>query len=479
MRRLPAEVSCSIFEQLSFAERISATHICKRWRRIALGHGWLWSRIRCRDAGTLATLLERSHGVPVDVQVTDISPSNYEEIVSLIGAHLGHLRLLALHAGNAKLELDCVSAVHRALARAAPLLRVVDIQLFNQPLPQNTAAAIRAAHVARAPCVVPADSFLHQAPGLQQLSFQTMTLPWAGPNAFSEVNILELDAIYLSAAQMTTLVSMARLRSMHLIAVDCELPKVPAPSTFKLDALWIDGLYSTPHDDPVDPVLRYLGYPHIRQFTSDWQSFWPEIVSAPRSLPHTLHVERWQDDSVRTRSEAWRLFDGAGFVTDFLDVYTCDHFSWPDHQAMLANLGTLVVIFRELATAIHNAVEFRNLTRLCARVSEKDCTTTDWDGIAAIPAPQLRTLELWGELANGETTVAMREADVLNVVRDFLALNCAHPPELVLCDVALVESAEEGTALEELVAGIWRVDGPAPASFVNELKDKWHASVRP
>ncbi|EJD36438.1 hypothetical protein AURDEDRAFT_174489 [Auricularia subglabra TFB-10046 SS5] len=307
-----------------------------------------------------------------------------------------------------------------------------------------------------------------------------MTLLNGPVDALSSVTCLELDAVSLTAAQLHLIVSLPRLRSLHLEVVHCDVPETPPPVGFHLDELWLfgpsDGRLATSLLVPAPPLLQYLGFPHIRHFVYDACAEWLDaMTTSPRSRPHTILVEKWDDvhlsNGISFPCDAWRMSDGAGFISDQYGAHTNDDLSWADVREIFEDLLELVIPYRVLRMADYN-LEFRNLTRLCVRIDDPISTSRAWPKFRAVRCPRLRTLELW------DGGVSIAAAEIVEFVRDFFVFDAQHPPELIIRDVRLIPSSAPLTELRELVSAIQRPDGPARESFVVELKSQWHVAVR-
>ncbi|EJD36448.1 hypothetical protein AURDEDRAFT_174499 [Auricularia subglabra TFB-10046 SS5] len=476
VHQLPIELACAVFEFLCFADRVSATHVCKCWRTASLEHGVLWSHIRCRDVAALTVLLGRALRVPVDLEVFDINASTAERILDLVEVHLCHIRVLSLKAFP-KLDPDCVPRVHRAFANPAPHLEVVDVRLFDGSIaPGSYPDWIPSAHAFRQRYPTATDAFLPLAPRLRQLSFRTLILPNGPVDALSTLARLELDAVSLSAAQIFAIASLPRLRSLHLDIAECEVPPTPPPPALRLEELRISGAYPVSFSNTPDPLLRYLGFPHIRHFASYGGADWLQAMTcAPRSLPHTVIVEHWSiEQDFNLFSQAWRLIDDGGFVSDHLDVFTGENFRWPDARPMLANLRELVILNVELKRADHT-VEFPQLLRLCVRFDASclSISRKNWPAFS-IPCPKLRTLELWG---TEDPKAGVFGAQILHLVGSFLLLDRKQPPDLIIRDLVVIHTADEWKLLEGVMKSIQRPEGLAPRPFVVEVQSKWRATV--
>ncbi|EJD33124.1 hypothetical protein AURDEDRAFT_177796, partial [Auricularia subglabra TFB-10046 SS5] len=187
---------------------------------------------------TLAGLLRRAGNSPVDVHVTDISFSDLHEVVRILGDHIDHIRTLALYTGELKLDHFHIHVVYGLFKKPAPLLEVVDIQLFYRSFLEKCLKI----DALQDPSLRLPPPLLRQAPKLRQLSFQTMTFPQTAGGGFLAVTRLEIDGVFLSADQMSAIVSLPCLRNLHLEIAGCALPNAQPPPTFRLDELWLYGL---------------------------------------------------------------------------------------------------------------------------------------------------------------------------------------------------------------------------------------------
>ncbi|EJD36444.1 hypothetical protein AURDEDRAFT_174495 [Auricularia subglabra TFB-10046 SS5] len=475
---LPAEIAGFVFELLRFSDKVTATHVCKRWRDVALAHERLWSRIRCQSVCILEPLLERARHVPVDVQVSGISVENLQEILHAISRHLYHIRLLVLEGAPLLVDHEHIPMVYDCLTQPAPLLEALDIRIFEDPLLIDALALTNELNAMR---VAPVGLFAEEAPRLAKVSFRAMALPRRHhpASAFSRVTKMELETTFLSAADLEAIVSLPSLKSLHLEIIDIiSLPEAPPPPSFHLEELWILGPYDVPYFIPPCPLLWYLGFPHIKHFISNDDEVWLEtMTSSPRGLPHTLLIEHWSLDERRgrtTATEAWRLIDGGGFVSDLLDVQTGDQFSWPPAKNVFANLKELVIPYSQLRQADCD-LRLPFLTRLCIRVSDNDRRFLSQAGgvLLYAPCPNLRTLELWGGAIPGLLSMP----GTVNLVRNDLSLDRRHPPELLIWNPCDASIPIEWDAFVDVVSGIRYLNEPPPDPFVVELRSSWRTSV--
>ncbi|KZV88948.1 hypothetical protein EXIGLDRAFT_696259 [Exidia glandulosa HHB12029] len=69
INRIPVELLCASFTHLPFGDLLTATHVCRGWRKVALNHAVLWNEISTRNEQHLATMLERSQSAPLHLDI--------------------------------------------------------------------------------------------------------------------------------------------------------------------------------------------------------------------------------------------------------------------------------------------------------------------------------------------------------------------------------------------------------------------------
>ncbi|EJD33344.1 hypothetical protein AURDEDRAFT_177582 [Auricularia subglabra TFB-10046 SS5] len=423
--------------------------------------------------GTLAGLLRRAGNSPVDVHVTHISFLDLHEVVRILGDHIYHIRTLALYTSAPKLDDFHMPLVCTIFEKPAPLLEVVDIQLFEVSIAEESR---HLDSLQDASLRLPPQS-LRQAPKLRQLSFRTMTFPQAAVDCFLAVTRMELDGVSLSADQMSAIVSLPCLRSLHLEIGGCALPNTRPPPTFRLDELWLFGLWDnqTTNPDLFGSVLRYLGFPRIRHLTTANQQLL-DIASPPSFDPLILLVDDWvcRNDCNGEIGVAWRLVDHRGFLFDFVEIISLSA-PYNLDTRVLVNLIEIEIPYHELVTYTRD-LALPQLKRLCLRVRAPD--TARWTSERSrednIRCPSLYTLELWSYPE--QSTISIQAAQLLHLITGYLTLAPHRPADVVLRGTTVVYRSQLDL-LNPAVATIRDGDGPAPPPFVLELQSKWHASV--
>ena len=161
--RLPHETLAEIFSLLSFPagkyqyyrymEWICVTHVCRRWREVALCFPYLWSHIDFTSL-TLAgvtEMLARAKMSPLKFEAHSITPSGKARFKAFgrhLEAHISHTRHLSI-SGNCRTVL-------KRLVSPAPAL--VSLSLRTSPYSYTTS-----------PCIIPDSLFNGTAPMLTHL----------------------------------------------------------------------------------------------------------------------------------------------------------------------------------------------------------------------------------------------------------------------------------------------------------------------
>ncbi|KZW03127.1 hypothetical protein EXIGLDRAFT_701690 [Exidia glandulosa HHB12029] len=120
---LPDELLCNIFVYLEFAERITSTHVCQRWRAVSLdAPGQLWNEVAssARRLGVLEHVLARAGTVPVSLALS-VTDYNVEEVATALTQHLGHCKVLRLQIMGEIGDRRARQLV-QAMSTSAPLL---------------------------------------------------------------------------------------------------------------------------------------------------------------------------------------------------------------------------------------------------------------------------------------------------------------------------------------------------------------------
>ncbi|EJD33505.1 hypothetical protein AURDEDRAFT_177408 [Auricularia subglabra TFB-10046 SS5] len=424
--------------------------------------------------GTLAGLLRRAGNSPVDVHVTHISFFDLHEIVRILGDHIYHIRTLALYTSAPKLDHFHIHVVYGLFEKPAPLLEVVDIQLFSRSFFEDCLKI----DALQDPSLRLPPPLLRQAPKLRQLSFQTMTFPQTAGDGFLAVTRLEIDGVFLSADQMSAIVSLPCLRNLHLEIAGCALPNAQPPPTFRLDELWLYGMWQTRESIPdmLPSALQYLGFPHIPHFITDnWDVL--DLVLSSLSHRSTLLVDYWRDlnDPNAVTGVACRLIDHRGLIFDLVGIlFVVAPFDLD--LCILANLVEIEIPYDEL-TGVQSDFDLPKLERLCLRVRAGETARWKPERLleGRISCPNLHTVELWNYPEH--STVSMASAQLLHFISHLLDLSPRRAVDIVLRGVAVVYSSELG--LLDHVVGTVRDDvRPAPPPFGLELQTRWHASVQ-
>ena len=144
----PAEVLSRIFHFVAFSEKpyslgwAHVTHVCRRWRQIALDDSTLWthfSTTSSRNKEWIAERLSRARNAPL---VIEIVGSMEKAVYSLLLGHISHMRELHLrNLSPAHWEIVQAINTHKApalehLELSANTSPIVGDSLFKGPLPK-------------------------------------------------------------------------------------------------------------------------------------------------------------------------------------------------------------------------------------------------------------------------------------------------------------------------------------------------------
>lgn len=151
---------------------IAVSHVCHRWRKVALEHALLWTYLSTNtDCKLMEAMIQRSNGAPLTVRGDGYSNRFFHEIqVPLLRAHLPHI-----------VELD------------ADMYIVEHAYADNMSVPE--ASILRTVHLRDTPgglFAFPARFCSDRAPALQHVRLTYGKLPWAMP-PFSNLVSLSID----------------------------------------------------------------------------------------------------------------------------------------------------------------------------------------------------------------------------------------------------------------------------------------------
>ncbi|KZV99791.1 hypothetical protein EXIGLDRAFT_831181 [Exidia glandulosa HHB12029] len=102
INRLPDDVFIHIFAMMNLTDLIEATHVCYRWRLVALNTPTLWANSLTATGlrqSMVAELFDRARGAPAHVTLDMRGPPrSLQNIMHLLGARVGTVRSLVINA---------------------------------------------------------------------------------------------------------------------------------------------------------------------------------------------------------------------------------------------------------------------------------------------------------------------------------------------------------------------------------------------
>src|SRR5712671_3372422 len=134
----PAEVLSRIFHFVAFSEKpyslgwAHVTHVCRRWRQIALDDSTLWthfSTTSSRNTEWIAERLSRARNAPL---VIDLVGLTEKAVYSPLLAHISHTREIHLrNMHSVHLDIDIVQALN---VEKAPALEHLELSANTSPI---------------------------------------------------------------------------------------------------------------------------------------------------------------------------------------------------------------------------------------------------------------------------------------------------------------------------------------------------------
>ena len=238
--RLPPETIAIIFSFLSLPREylrlltgdkqeplawLRVSHVCHRWREIALNQPRFWSRI---DFITLTSdgateVLSRSKMAPLDLEA-NLSDANWrgdrvDAFGEALSSHVSHISRLNLTADFSDLQ-----TIIEQLAPPAPVLEglsfIVDDKrhLRRMGFPSNA--------------IIPHDLFEGTAPRLSRLQLDHCDISWTSP-LFKNLRILELQMLSQAARPSLEewLDAMEQMSQLETLIVNHATPSAPTVSS--------------------------------------------------------------------------------------------------------------------------------------------------------------------------------------------------------------------------------------------------------
>ncbi|EJD50817.1 hypothetical protein AURDEDRAFT_182180 [Auricularia subglabra TFB-10046 SS5] len=182
---LPPELLGGVFQWLPFGDLITATHVCKHWRSVALGDGSLWSVIRTNSLVHLQTMLQRSQAalLSVELELPEYAPQPWTRNHTILPGHavaqgIGFFDESLLEPREDFMTL--AKALLTSLRPHMPRIRTLSIRgcwasrplatLLAEPAPELVHFALAHSETtASGPMHLPADVFGGHAPRLHTL----------------------------------------------------------------------------------------------------------------------------------------------------------------------------------------------------------------------------------------------------------------------------------------------------------------------
>ncbi|KAJ7866604.1 hypothetical protein B0H14DRAFT_3861976 [Mycena olivaceomarginata] len=201
------------FKTANFVRGVTLSHVCRRWREIALKRSTFWTHIVLSRPRWALEMLHRSRAAPLAVGA-DLGSVLPKQIAArdLVLAQLFRIRELRLHMAAQRIPAP--------LLLPAPVL-----ETFHLHFPDLLEI------------VVPANLFAAEVPRLRHLSLQYCSLQWDSP---LWVNLVSLELIH-SPIHVDLLANMPHLRTLTLIESFLAMVGTGKPVPLDLEKLTLTG----------------------------------------------------------------------------------------------------------------------------------------------------------------------------------------------------------------------------------------------
>lgn len=153
VNRLPNELLSEIFlcmhtrfiSELGYREYYhgpppcaSLSHVCQRWRNVAIACQRLWSLFPCRSSEWTRACISRAHSIPVDLNIETVEPTPMQQSTRLALPSISRAKTLDVHiqvrVDHHNLGVKRLEALRALAMNAAPLLEELQISI-NQYTP--------------------------------------------------------------------------------------------------------------------------------------------------------------------------------------------------------------------------------------------------------------------------------------------------------------------------------------------------------
>jgi hypothetical protein len=181
---------------------IKVTHVCRKWREVALSDAVLWSQITPAQPSWALEMLSRSGQAPLSFTADyfDLSPRGYEAARAVI-QQLSRIRELSL-------IIPQPNVMRAWLVQPAPILKSFSVRVFRELSPQ----------------ALPEPLFQGVAPKLRHMSLDNCKIPWNSP-LFNGLTVLRLANLVLRIDMLQFLDvfrSMPHLQALRVMNLNVE-----------------------------------------------------------------------------------------------------------------------------------------------------------------------------------------------------------------------------------------------------------------
>jgi hypothetical protein len=220
---LPPEILSLVFHFLVLDEPplsrkpwIRVTHVCRRWRQVAIDDSSLWARIWGIPTNTkwISEILARAKNVPLEIELNDVGRSSPETFLMIV-PHLSHTRHLRLH----YLSVYHRGGIQDIFSREAPALEHLELTGNRTIYSPVTFPDIGGNML-----------FKGHAPRLRTFSLSRVVIPWSlvPRGQLTQLKIAGPDEDVASPGDLNELIDLlVNCPELEILALESCLPSQP------------------------------------------------------------------------------------------------------------------------------------------------------------------------------------------------------------------------------------------------------------
>ncbi|KAF9463644.1 hypothetical protein BDZ94DRAFT_594341 [Collybia nuda] len=224
-------------------ERVRLTHVCRKWRKVALSNPVLWSQISPDQPKWALEMLARSGNVPLSITADYFNlPQRNQEVSRKLLRQMSRIRELSL----------CIpepGVLDAELVQPAPNLESFTIKVYRELRPQELAQPL----------------FQGVAPKLRHMSLEKCEIPWDS-HLFNGLTVLRLADLNLHhdltpSQFLDVFRRIPNLRALRIIDVEFDFRNIVNPPSSRLVLRNLNFLTLSGSASTCRFFLKYLDLP--------------------------------------------------------------------------------------------------------------------------------------------------------------------------------------------------------------------------